>query len=154
MCVSLCTTAVHNTTQNSSANFPHYLPDSHHSSDDVCCRCVQVPPYCLFFMCCASYRVHSIYVLRLFNDPVAMLFLYAAVNLFLSDQWAAGCLFYRLVYCTVHSIFLSSPCLVGYCLQQCVRLCVCDRITQKLVGRFLWNLGNSPEKSWFIFLEG
>ena len=55
----------------------------------------QVPPYCLLFMCCASYRIHSIYVLRLFNDPVAMLFLYAAVNLFLGDHWAAGCLVYR-----------------------------------------------------------
>jgi len=65
---------------------------------DVCCLFVQqVPPYVFFFMCCASYRIHSIYVLRLFNDPVAMLFLYLAINLFLSDQWATGCFFYRSV---------------------------------------------------------
>ena len=35
MCVALCTTVVHNTAQNSSANFHSYPPDNHHSSDDV-----------------------------------------------------------------------------------------------------------------------
>uniref|UniRef100_H2YCK2 dolichyl-P-Man:Man5GlcNAc2-PP-dolichol alpha-1,3-mannosyltransferase n=1 Tax=Ciona savignyi TaxID=51511 RepID=H2YCK2_CIOSA len=30
------------------------------------------PPYVIIFMCCTSYRVHSIFVLRLFNDPIAM----------------------------------------------------------------------------------
>ena len=35
MCVSLCTTVVHNTAQNSSDNFPSYLPDNHHISNDV-----------------------------------------------------------------------------------------------------------------------
>jgi len=37
-CVSLCTTVVHNTTQNSSDDFLSYLPDNHHSSDDIYCR--------------------------------------------------------------------------------------------------------------------
>jgi len=54
-------------------------------------------------MCCASYRIHSIYVLRLFNDPVAMLFLYAAVNMFLSDRWAAGCILYRYARYTINT---------------------------------------------------
>jgi len=35
VCVSLCTTVIHNTAQNSSDNFPSYPPDNHHSSDDV-----------------------------------------------------------------------------------------------------------------------
>jgi len=35
VCVSLCTTVVHNTAQNSSDNLPFYYPDKHHSSDDV-----------------------------------------------------------------------------------------------------------------------
>ena len=34
VCVSLCTTVIHNTSQNS-GNFPSYHPDNHHSSDDI-----------------------------------------------------------------------------------------------------------------------
>lgn len=55
-----------------------------------------MPPYVLIFLCCTSYRVHSIYVLRLFNDPVAMIFLYAALNLFLDGYWSIGSVFFRL----------------------------------------------------------
>jgi len=36
--VSLCTTVVHNTAQNSSDYFPSKPPDNHHSSDAVCWR--------------------------------------------------------------------------------------------------------------------
>lgn len=72
-------------------------------------RVRKVPPYCLFFMCCASYRIHSIYVLRLFNDPVAMLFLYAAINLFLSDQWAAGCLMYSVGVSVKMNVLMFAP---------------------------------------------
>lgn len=57
----------------------------------------QVPPYVFFFVCCASYRIHSIFILRLFNDPVAMLFLYAAVNLFIYGRWTLGCVAFRSV---------------------------------------------------------
>jgi len=35
VCVSLCTTVIHNTAQNSSDDFLSYPPDNHHSSDDV-----------------------------------------------------------------------------------------------------------------------
>ena len=44
-----------------------------------------------------SYRVHSIFALRLFNDPLAMLFFYGAVNLFLSNRWYLGSLVFRCV---------------------------------------------------------
>ncbi|PIN97499.1 hypothetical protein AB205_0113470 [Aquarana catesbeiana] len=54
-----------------------------------------VPPYVFFFMCCASYRVHSIFLLRLFNDPVAMVILFLSINLILQDHWSWGCIFYR-----------------------------------------------------------
>lgn len=60
--------------------------------------CFQVPPYVFFFVCCASYRIHSIFVLRLFNDPVAMMLLFAAVNLFIDGRWMMGCSLYRQVW--------------------------------------------------------
>jgi hypothetical protein len=41
------------------------------------------------------YRVHSVCVLRLFNDPVAMLVLYVTVNLLLSRQWLLASLTFR-----------------------------------------------------------
>lgn len=33
------------------------------------CKSQKVPPYVLILMSCTSYRIHSIFVLRLFNDP-------------------------------------------------------------------------------------
>jgi len=48
---------------------------------------LQCPPYVLIFMCCTSYRVHSIFVLRLFNDPVAILVFYLSVDCFLEKRW-------------------------------------------------------------------
>ena len=66
---------------------------------------LQVPPFVFFFMCCASYRIHSIYVLRLFNDPVAMLFAYIAVYLFITQYWNLGCIFFR--YSRLVILFLS-----------------------------------------------
>ena len=55
----------------------------------------KVPPYTLIFMSCFSYRIHSIFALRLFNDPVAMTLLYGAIVLFTHDYWSLGSLLYR-----------------------------------------------------------
>lgn len=71
-------------------------------------------------MCCASYRIHSIFVLRLFNDPVAMMLLYAAINLFLCDHWSAGCTFYRLVLWNGNTVVISSyHCILCCCQNYC-----------------------------------
>nr|KAG5692969.1 hypothetical protein BaRGS_032401 [Batillaria attramentaria] len=69
----------------------------------------KVPPYVFFFMCCASYRIHSIYILRLFNDPVAMFFLYVAVAFFLSNHWGIGCLLYSLGVSIKMNLLLFAP---------------------------------------------
>uniref|UniRef100_V9KC35 Dol-P-Man:Man(5)GlcNAc(2)-PP-Dol alpha-1,3-mannosyltransferase n=1 Tax=Callorhinchus milii TaxID=7868 RepID=V9KC35_CALMI len=72
-------------------------------------RTKKVPPFVFFFMCCASYRIHSIFILRLFNDPVAMLIFYLAVNLFLDGHWNLGCFFFSLAVSVKMNILLFAP---------------------------------------------
>ncbi|PIO28408.1 hypothetical protein AB205_0137460 [Aquarana catesbeiana] len=60
-------------------------------------------------MCCASYRVHSIFLLRLFNDPVAMVILFLSINLILQDHWSWGCIFYSLAVSVKMNILLLAP---------------------------------------------
>ncbi|ESO11026.1 hypothetical protein HELRODRAFT_185299 [Helobdella robusta] len=69
----------------------------------------KVPPYVFFFMCCASYRIHSIYVLRLFNDPVAITLFYASVCFILIDRWKTACLIYSAAVSIKMNILLFAP---------------------------------------------
>ncbi|CAB4010448.1 dol-P-Man:Man(5) c(2)-PP-Dol alpha-1,3-mannosyltransferase-like [Paramuricea clavata] len=72
-------------------------------------KSLKVPPFVFFFMCCASYRIHSIYVLRLFNDPVAMFFFYVATYLFIKQRWNWGCLFFSIAVSIKMNVLLSAP---------------------------------------------
>lgn len=72
-------------------------------------RTKKVPPYVFFFVCCASYRIHSIFVLRLFNDPVAMMMLFGAVNFFLDGRWTLGCGLYSLAVSVKMNVLLFAP---------------------------------------------
>ncbi|TSU88987.1 Dol-P-Man:Man(5)GlcNAc(2)-PP-Dol alpha-1,3-mannosyltransferase [Bagarius yarrelli] len=72
-------------------------------------RTKKVPPYVFVFVCCASYRIHSIFVLRLFNDPVAMMLLFAAVNLILDSHWTLGCALYSLAVSVKMNVMLFAP---------------------------------------------
>ncbi|XP_069053363.1 dol-P-Man:Man(5)GlcNAc(2)-PP-Dol alpha-1,3-mannosyltransferase [Lepisosteus oculatus] len=72
-------------------------------------RTQKVPPYVFFFVCCASYRIHSIFVLRLFNDPVAMLLFFGALNLFLDGHWTMGCGLYSLAVSVKMNVLLFAP---------------------------------------------
>ena len=48
---------------------------------------------------------------RLFNDPVAMVFLYAAINAFADDRWGLGSLLYSLAVSVKMNILLFAPAL-------------------------------------------
>ena len=43
----------------------------------------RIPPFLYFFVTLLGYRIHSIYMLRMFNDGIAMLFCYLAIALLL-----------------------------------------------------------------------
>ncbi|CAH2248413.1 dol-P-Man:Man(5) c(2)-PP-Dol alpha-1,3-mannosyltransferase [Pelobates cultripes] len=103
----------------------------------------KVPPYVFFFMCCASYRVHSIFLLRLFNDPVAMVILFISINLFLQDWWNWGCFFYSLAVSVKMNILLLAPgllylllCRFGLLLT-IPKLCICGLLQVVLALPFL-----------------
>jgi alpha-1,3-mannosyltransferase len=67
-----------------------------------------LPPWA-FALICMSRRIHSIFVLRLFNDCWAMLFLYVAIYFFLKNRWSIGCLFFSLGVSIKMNILLFSP---------------------------------------------
>lgn len=63
----------------------------------------------LAFLGCTAYRIHSIFVLRLFNDPVAMFLLYVAILLFMNRSWTIGCAVYSLAVSVKMNVLLFSP---------------------------------------------
>ncbi|NXT73776.1 ALG3 mannosyltransferase, partial [Zapornia atra] len=105
----------------------------------IYCRTNKVPPYVFFFMCCASYRIHSIFVLRLFNDPVAMAILFLAINLFLEEHWSWGCFFFSLAVSVKMNILLFAPGLLFLLLHRfgllgsIPKLCICA-VLQVILG--------------------
>ncbi|CAJ0566571.1 unnamed protein product, partial [Mesorhabditis spiculigera] len=70
-----------------------------------------MPPFVLFLLTCTGYRIHSLFVLRLFNDTVAMTFLYLALNFFVSQKWLAGSLLFSAAFSIKMNIFLFAPAL-------------------------------------------
>ena len=71
-----------------------------------------VPPYVLILIFCTSYRIHSIFVLRLFNDPIAMILVFASINAFLDSRWYLGSILYSLAVSVKMNILLFSPALL------------------------------------------
>lgn len=69
----------------------------------------KIPPYVIVLTTFTSYRIHSIYVLRLFNDPVAILFLYAALNLYLDGKWSWGSVCLSLGVSIKMNVLLFAP---------------------------------------------
>lgn len=56
-----------------------------------------------------SKRIHSIYVLRLFNDSWAILFLFLSIYMFIEDRWSWGCLFFSFGVSVKMNILLFAP---------------------------------------------
>ncbi|KAJ5690258.1 hypothetical protein N7462_004650 [Penicillium macrosclerotiorum] len=55
----------------------------------ACYRQVQAPPY-LFPLLVLSKRLHSIYMLRMFNDGIAAFAMWVAIYLCMKQKWTAG----------------------------------------------------------------
>jgi len=70
-----------------------------------------LPPWAVL-MLSMSKRIHSIFMLRLFNDCFAMIFLYLAIVLFLYDRWATGCFFFSFAVSIKMNVLLFAPALL------------------------------------------
>lgn len=60
-------------------------------------------------MCFTSYRIHSIYVLRLFNDPVAVLFAYSSLYALLTKRYTTSSLLFSFAIAIKMNILLFAP---------------------------------------------
>ncbi|ETV85214.1 hypothetical protein H257_03031 [Aphanomyces astaci] len=74
------------------------------------------PPWTAILVC-TSKRLHSIYMLRLFNDGIAMMFLFIAVYLCCRQQWRLGCLVYSFAVSIKMNVLLFAPALFFLLLQ-------------------------------------
>lgn len=60
-------------------------------------------------MCLTSYRIHSIYVLRLFNDPVAIMFAYASFYALLRKRHYVSSILFSFAIAIKMNILLFAP---------------------------------------------
>lgn len=67
-----------------------------------------IPPYALVLLV-LSRRLHSIYVLRLFNDAVAMLPLYACILAMIKQRWTIACILFSIALSIKMNILLFFP---------------------------------------------
>ncbi|KAF8361944.1 algn-3 [Pristionchus pacificus] len=71
----------------------------------------KIAPFVLIFLTLTGYRIHSIFVLRLFNDPLAMMLFYVAANCFISQKWFIGCIIYSVAVSIKMNVLLFAPAL-------------------------------------------
>jgi hypothetical protein len=90
---------------------------------------------------CLSKRIHSIFMLRLFNDGITMLLLYVSMLLFTKNRWNIGCFVFSLAVSIKMNVLLFAPGLLLLLLQvgpdlQTVfyRLMLCCALPQLVLG--------------------
>lgn len=91
-------------------------------------------------LCSLSKRMHSIFMLRLFNDAPAMILLYVSVIFFTKSKWRIGCVFFSLGVSIKMNVLLFAPGLLLLLLQaldnlyqtvECLAICA---IIQLVLG--------------------
>lgn len=82
-----------------------YVQIRREEADEIC---IQVPPY-VFPLLVLSKRLHSIFVLRCFNDCFAVLGLFAALFCYQRDQWHLGSFFFATGLNVKMSLLLPLP---------------------------------------------
>ena len=107
---------------------------------------------------CLSKRIHSIFVLRLFNDGPAMLLFYISTMFFMKSRWKLGCLFYSLAVSMKMNILLFAPGLLFLLLQAnrsitdtIICLGICGAIQLALGAPFLLRFPKSYIRKAFEF---
>ena len=109
-------------------------------------------------ICCLSKRLHSIFVLRLFNEAPTMLLLYLSILLFAKNYWKLGCFFFSLAVSIKMNVLLFAPGLLLLLLQvnedlfdTTVHLAICG-LTQVFLGApFLFSYPESYLRKAFEF---
>ncbi|WCJ21351.1 Dol-P-Man:Man(5)GlcNAc(2)-PP-Dol alpha-1 3-mannosyltransferase [Euphorbia peplus] len=76
-----------------------------------------VLPWWALILLCLSKRIHSIFVLRLFNDCFAMTFLHASLALLIYQHWHLGLIFFSVAVSIKMNVLLYAPPLLILMLQ-------------------------------------
>ncbi|CAN6561491.1 unnamed protein product [Malus baccata var. baccata] len=73
------------------------------------CGKTDLVPWWAFILLCLSKRVHSIFVLRLFNDCLAMMLLYASLASLLYQKWHLGLIIFSGAVSIKMNVLLYAP---------------------------------------------
>jgi alpha-1,3-mannosyltransferase len=66
-------------------------------------------PFTISGLLLISKRVHSIFLLRLFNDPVAMFFMYASINMLCLSRWEMASILFSIALSIKMNVLLFAP---------------------------------------------
>ncbi|XP_017771575.1 PREDICTED: lethal(2)neighbour of tid protein [Nicrophorus vespilloides] len=122
---------------------------------DIYRKTCKVPGYALILSAATSYRIHSIYVLRLFNDPFAVFFFYLSLHFLLDGKWKTASVIFSIAVSIKMNILLYAPALfIAYItnlshLNTFINLAICGVIQLILGAPFLYTNPYSYLKASF-----